>query len=314
MDVREYCRLVERAGCDAISAMVVDMYADGPIAATSPGHARSLLRACPWFDATGYVVTGTRHEMPSVHGGPRARLFWPECRFDGVVSDLHDLMDRAWDEDGYLSLHPDVREAVSDGVVASGTDHFMRFGRFEGRRITIRPVPEWPEALYLAANAEVASAIGRGDIASGLDHFLRFGQFEGRFPGADPSPWLSVAPVVRWSGAREYLLGRHHLRGVRFSTPHEFGAAILHFKMLDDFPPRASDESQRAEHWHEAVEYKRYAERFGATPNLNARYQGSARYAGSQQLVDLGYMREAYAVPHGSGYQGRWLRPLGRDA
>jgi hypothetical protein len=313
MDLREYCRGVEQAGADAISAMVVDMYSDGPIAKAAPGRQTSLLKVCPYFDATGYVVTGICYEMPAIHGGPRTRVFWPEVDLKAAIGPLDGLLERAWDEEHYLARHADVRKAVKEGVVRSGLEHFQRYGRFEGRPIGIRPVRAWPEQVYLKANPEVAAAIGEGVIESGLEHFLRFGQFEGRFPGVDPSPWLTVAPLVRWSGGKRFATGRHHLRGATFTSAHEFGAALLHFKLLDDFPVRAHEEARRGEHWKEAVEYHRYDERLTTDPALSAHFDGSVRYAGSQQLVELGYMRDAQHAPGASDTGNpRWLRPLGR--
>jgi Glycosyl transferase family 2 len=313
MDLREYCRGVEQAGADAISTMVVDMYSSGPIVRAAPGRHNSLLKVCPYLDAVGYVVTGTRHELPAVHGGPRARIFWPEVDLKAAFAPLNGVLERAWDEERYVARHADVRKAVREEVVHSGLEHFLRYGRFEGRAIGIRPVPGWPEQVYLKANPEVAAAIGKGVIESGLEHFVRFGQFEGRFPGADHSPSLSVAPLVRWSGSKTFVTGRHHLRGATFTTSHEFGAALLHFKMLDDFAVRAHEEARRGEHWQQAAEYRRYDAGFTANPALSAHFEGSARYAGSQQLVDLGYMRDARKAP-GVPESGnaRWFRPLGR--
>jgi Glycosyl transferase family 2 len=313
MDLRDYCRGVEQTGADAISAMALDMYSSGPIAKAAPGRQTSLLKVCPYFDATGYVVTGTCYDMPAIHGGPRMRIFWPEVDLRGAIGPLEGLVERAWDDEHYLARHADVRTAVKEGVVRSGLEHFLRYGRAEGRPIGIRPVRGWPEQAYLKANPEVAAAISEGIIESGLEHYLRFGQFEGRFLGFDPSPCLTVAPLVRWSGSKKFVTGRHHLRGAAFTTAHEFGAALLHFKMLDDFAVRAHQEARRGEHWQEAVEYRRYDERLTANPMLSPRFDGSVRYAGSQQLVDLGYMRDARNAP-GVADAGnpRPLRPLGR--
>ncbi|MFX7507213.1 hypothetical protein ABTJ37_23120, partial [Acinetobacter baumannii] len=38
-----------------------------------------------------------------------------------------------WDEEAYLRVHPDVREAVRTGDMKSGKDHWLLFGRAEGR-------------------------------------------------------------------------------------------------------------------------------------------------------------------------------------
>jgi glycosyltransferase involved in cell wall biosynthesis len=40
-----------------------------------------------------------------------------------------------WDEDLYLTFHPDVRNAVNRGIIGSGFEHYERCGRQEKRRI-----------------------------------------------------------------------------------------------------------------------------------------------------------------------------------
>jgi len=89
-----------------------------------------------------------------------------------------------WDEEAYLRVHPDVREAVRTRGMKSGKDHWRLFGRAEGRLL---PTPEqratvraWSEEAYLDANEDVRASVAQGMIASGLHHWLRFGHREGR--------------------------------------------------------------------------------------------------------------------------------------
>ena len=65
---------------------------------------------------------------------------------------------------------------------------------------------------------------------------------------------------------------------------------LLHFKLFDDFAARCEVEVARAEHWDGAAQYEAYANRLAADPNLSAMYDGSVRYRGSRQLVELGLM------------------------
>ncbi len=87
-----------------------------------------------------------------------------------------DLM--AFDENAYLEQNPGVAEAVARGSLASGYDHWVRFGLAEGR------MPQIPfnESFYLDFNPDVAEAVADGDFASGLQHYLNFGAAEGRAP------------------------------------------------------------------------------------------------------------------------------------
>lgn len=40
-----------------------------------------------------------------------------------------------WDEEGYLSWYPDVKAAVESGILSSGFEHWVRYGRLEGRKV-----------------------------------------------------------------------------------------------------------------------------------------------------------------------------------
>jgi glycosyltransferase involved in cell wall biosynthesis len=57
-----------------------------------------------------------------------------------------------WDEESYLSCHPDVKAAVRSGTLSSGREHWMRHGYFEGRKLPAVAIPKWlsDEMLGLA--------------------------------------------------------------------------------------------------------------------------------------------------------------------
>jgi hypothetical protein len=78
----------------------------------------------------------------------------------------------------YLMEYPDVAAAVKAGQFATGYDHFIQYGQFEGRS----PNPYWDETLYLQDNPDVAAAVKAGKISSGFMHYYQFGQYENR-PG-----------------------------------------------------------------------------------------------------------------------------------
>ena len=83
-----------------------------------------------------------------------------------------------FDEGFYLSQNPDVAQAVNEGSVESGFEHFASFGIREGRN----PSVLYDEAFYLNANPDVAQAVSARSFASGLEHFLLFGHWEKRDP------------------------------------------------------------------------------------------------------------------------------------
>ena len=86
-----------------------------------------------------------------------------------------------FDDVYYLENNPDVRTAVFNGSIASGLDHFLKYGQFEGRR----PSTQYDESYYLAHNPDVAAAVANHSLASGFYHWVNYGWAEGR---------LAVAP------------------------------------------------------------------------------------------------------------------------
>lgn len=87
-----------------------------------------------------------------------------------------------FDEDRYRALNPDVDQAINDGLIVSGLDHYLALGITEGRIAGSRYVLD--EAFYLEENPEVLAAIEAGTFASGQDHFDSIG----RSSGLDPNP------------------------------------------------------------------------------------------------------------------------------
>lgn len=78
----------------------------------------------------------------------------------------------------FISLYPEVSNAVSQGVYKSGFEHYERYGANEGRwgNVTL----EYNEVSYLAANPDVAAAVRAGIFTSGYQHYISLGYTEGR--------------------------------------------------------------------------------------------------------------------------------------
>src|SRR5258708_18886931 len=108
-----------------------------------------------------------------------------------------------FDEVTYLLLYPDITEKVATGDFHSGYEHWIKFGRDEGRLArfhemaereagALQPRPGIPtdfdEDAYLFLNPDVAGAIEKGLFPSGYSHWTSFGRKEGRGGG----PWEAV--------------------------------------------------------------------------------------------------------------------------
>ncbi|MEG4800683.1 MULTISPECIES: calcium-binding protein [unclassified Microcoleus] len=86
-----------------------------------------------------------------------------------------------FDEKYYLAQYPWVKPAIDAGVIASGKEHFEKFGRAAGLTKVSR---YFDEATYLAGNPDIAPFVRtvnpNAPFATGLDHFIQFGYDEGQ--------------------------------------------------------------------------------------------------------------------------------------
>jgi len=102
-----------------------------------------------------------------------------------------------------------------------------------------------------------------------------------------PPPLLRKIPLVRWGEQAPYSLSTHNAPDVVLARTT---GALLHFKMFSDFTHRALAESHRGEHWDHGGQYEAYASRLVDEGDLSAFNDGSVRYTGTRQLVDLGLL------------------------
>jgi len=82
-------------------------------------------------------------------------------------------------ENWYRKTYPDIDQAIEQGLIASGREHFIRDGYFEGRRPFAMTVDEdW----YLSTYEDIASAVAARVFPSAKEHFASHGYEEGRLP------------------------------------------------------------------------------------------------------------------------------------
>ena len=292
LDIAQFCEKLKARDLNCLATLFVDLYADQAITKTTLRPGQSLTECCPYFDQTGYYnfsPQGSR--LPRIYGGVRARLFWPDVDLRRHVDRLSAVTADAFDEEGYLSVHEDVRAGVDSGVLASGLQHFLLYGHNEDRTVTVRPVPGWEEGPYLAENPDVDDAVRRGDVSSGLEHYVRYGQFESRLPANVWPPCLSQLPLVRWQQGMHLRIGRHGLTGANWLGSDVCGGALLHFKLMAGLVTRAHaasrppTSSSATPVWSD--ENSRYRQVLLREPDLTGMSGVSVRYRGVGQLVEL---------------------------
>jgi len=100
------------------------------------------------------------------------------------------------------------------------------------------------------------------------------------------APHLNKVPLVRWNKAMTLAPASHFISGARLAAGN---GALLHFKFLGDFERRVDEETVRKS--YAGDEYKRYYNRLGQKAPLNFMCELSTRFSGSQQLLELGLLR-----------------------
>jgi hypothetical protein len=79
--IDEFAARLGRAGRSAATALMVDMYGEGPMAGAKPGPDGTLFDVCPCFDGDGYEIAlpadWRAEDFPRLNarGGPMMRLF-----------------------------------------------------------------------------------------------------------------------------------------------------------------------------------------------------------------------------------------------
>lgn len=114
------------------------------------------------------------------------------------------------------------------------------------------------------------------------------------------APTLNKTPLVRWSWRYSYVSSTHQILPTRLHDVFDFegnskvSGALLHTKFLSIVGAKSEEELRRGQHFQNTALYQDYHQRLTQSPDLW--YEGSCRYEGPAQLVELGLMSK-----------GRWV-------
>lgn len=120
----------------------------------------------------------------------------------------------------------------------------------------------------------------------------------------DRGPTLNKLPLVRWNRRYVYVNSTHSALPPRLNDHYDgpgdprLSGVLLHGKFLPDSAARAQEELDRRQHFIDPERYRDYHSAIAQVPVLW--HQGSVRYTGWRQLLDLGLMG-----------QGKWLSSKG---
>lgn len=108
------------------------------------------------------------------------------------------------------------------------------------------------------------------------------------------APTLNKVPLVHWHRSYAYVTSTHHMLPRKLN--HVFdtqvdglpSGVLLHSKFLNTIGERSAEERQRRQHFENSDLYEDYYQRL--IDDVDLWYDGSTRYRGWEQLVDLGLM------------------------
>ncbi|MGA2151678.1 MAG: glycosyltransferase [Geobacteraceae bacterium] len=136
-----------------------------------------------------------------------------------------------WDEERYLSYHPDVKAAVENSIMSSGFEHWVRHGRAEGRRLAGAKIPKWLSDEMLAlSDIEAKLFPSRTFFETATECRAMRANEAGPGPlyiqlleetGDQSFTHVFLLPSLEPGGAE--LVALHHIR----TLASEFGAQIL---------------------------------------------------------------------------------------
>lgn len=149
-----------------------------------------------------------------------------------------------------------------------------------------RRKPNRLDRLLLETVFSVRSKAPETDLGRYLDRKM-FKFVKNSLPGVDPL--MSKVPLLKWKKGMSFSGGVHSVSTEIRLAPD--WCALLHFKYLDDFKDKVTDALDRKQHAVSSRFYKDYVPHLAKVMNEGAYFNGSARFAGEESLLDCGLMR-----------------------
>lgn len=108
------------------------------------------------------------------------------------------------------------------------------------------------------------------------------------------APTMNKTPLVKWDKTYAYLNSTHSILPPFLNHVYDCDGeekttgALLHTKFLPQIVEKSAEEKQRKEHFENSELYSEYYDQLVDSPDLW--YEGSTKYTGTSQLVQLGLM------------------------
>ena len=100
---------------------------------------------------------------------------------------------------------------------------------------------------------------------------------------------LDKTSFLKYTPGMVVDIGQHRIKGnVKLSGLY---GAVLHFKFDSKVFDLVEDAVKRGHHYRGSAKYKKFLEGFTSNPELSLHYEGSIKFDGDKQLIDMGVMK-----------------------
>lgn len=131
LPLRGFTQYLDSSGADALQTMLLDLYSEGPIRATSYTPGDSFLEACPFFDADSY--THSPSHGVAARGGPRERVFWRDRDWGYPAPFLPKVSLVKWKVGRVYEASTHVISGITPAEVTGALLHFKFLADFPAR-------------------------------------------------------------------------------------------------------------------------------------------------------------------------------------
>ena len=114
------------------------------------------------------------------------------------------------------------------------------------------------------------------------------GMRERVFGKMNPLDILTKISLFKYEKDVYLVQGMHAISNTK---PADIEGVVFHTKFLSDFIEEVNEESEREQHWNNAIRYKHYKNTISKKPNLKLHYEGSIKFKNNEQLINLGLMK-----------------------
>jgi hypothetical protein len=163
-----FCRRLDLADKNAASCIMIDMYPEGDVETIEYREGQSFIDACPFFDKSGYRFLASDTDVPTIIGGPRLRLFFPELLDWGLAARTR------------RGFHDYICRVIGKLPIFRATSLWEMLKPKVPPHLNKVPLVRWTPNILLTPAAHSISNARVSEASAALLHFKFLGDFNQR--------------------------------------------------------------------------------------------------------------------------------------